>query len=134
VALVALYSFLCPTCDAETISFTFAKIGVTIPESCDGCGNIGIVRSVSNINIALSMPDHFNASLGKYVSNHGQFKDGLKAKSEEMSARMGTDINYSEVDISDKKALGVSQDVDMADSIKAETNPIKRQNLDRVLS
>lgn len=131
---MALYSYLCPTCEGETISFTFAKLGVTIPESCDTCGNMGITRAVTSINTSLSMPEHFNASLGKFVSNHGQFADGLKHKSDEMSARMGVDISYSEVDINDKKALGVSQDVDMAASIKAETNPITRQNLDRVLS
>jgi hypothetical protein len=56
------------------------------------------------------MPEHFNASVGHYVSNSREFADQLKIKSEEASLRTGMDHNFQPVDVTEAKALGVTDE------------------------
>jgi hypothetical protein len=56
------------------------------------------------------MPEHFNNATGQYVTNERAFGDQLKLKSEEMSARTGMEHNYQPIDITDMKALGVTDE------------------------
>jgi hypothetical protein len=56
------------------------------------------------------MPEHFNQSTGTYISNTREFADELKRKSEEMSNRTGMTHNYQPVDVTDMKALGVTDE------------------------
>jgi hypothetical protein len=60
--------------------------------------------------IKLSMPEHFNDSVGEYVSNERQFNDALKHKSDSMAERLGMNVNYQPIDWSDRKALGVTDE------------------------
>lgn len=85
-------------------------LGVRLYIPCDRCLHPYVVRAICRLNTTLSMPEHFNTSTGKYVTNRQSFDDQLKRKSDEMSARTGFESNYVQVDPSDKKALGVTDD------------------------
>jgi hypothetical protein len=56
------------------------------------------------------MREHFNVSTGQFVNNEQQFADQLKIKSEEASLRTGMDHNFVPVDVTDMKALGVTEE------------------------
>jgi hypothetical protein len=79
------------------------------------------------------MPEHFNNSTGKYVTNKRAFRSQLDAKSDEMSERLGYDVKYSEVDPSDQKAIGVTND-GAGKIISEEKNPTKRRAIDKAFS
>lgn len=128
-----MYSYLCDNCEAENHCLTFSPIGDTIQERCEYCGWIGLTRAICRISTNLSMPEHFNNSTGKYVSNKRDFRSQLDAKSDEMSARLGYDVKYGEVDPSDQKSIGVT--TDGADKIVSEEkNPTKRRAIDKAFS
>lgn len=105
-----MYSYLCPNCDAEQIHSTMLPLGVGLDEPCDVCDHPYVVRAICRLNFTLSLPEHFNNSTGKYVSNRRDFSDQLKRKSDEMSERTGMHHNYVPVDPTDKKAVGVTDD------------------------
>lgn len=56
----------------------------------------------------MGMGEHFNHSLGEFVHNKTELTDGFKYKSEEMSERMGFDVNYKPVDPNDHAAIGIT--------------------------
>lgn len=56
------------------------------------------------------MPAHYNHSIGKYVTNERGFLDGLKSQSEAIEARTGVPTNLVPIDVSDRKACGVTDD------------------------
>lgn len=56
------------------------------------------------------MHEHFNTSTGTVVSSRRGFQDDLKRLSEERTERTGIHHNFVEVDITDKKALGVTDE------------------------
>lgn len=59
------------------------------------------------------MPEHFNHSVGEWVSNRRQFYDALKRKSDEQSIRRGQTIDYQPLDpsdMSDPSAHGVTDE------------------------
>jgi len=128
-----MYSYLCPDCEAENIHLTFRKLGEKLDEPCDNCNHPFVVRAICRLNFALTMPEHFNYSTGQYVSNSRNFSDQLKTKSDEMSARLGMDVNYTEVDVADKKALGVTEH-GVEDKLQKEKNPLKRQLTEKAFS
>lgn len=64
-------------------------------------------------SIARSMPEHFNHSVGAYVSNERQMRDALKVASEEASVRRGLDHDFqymSPSDMQDASAHGVTEE------------------------
>lgn len=64
-------------------------------------------------NVRASMPEHFNHSVGAYVSNERQLRDAIKVASEEASHRMGMDHDYqylSAHDMADSSAHGVTEE------------------------
>lgn len=67
------------------------------------------------------MPEHFNHSVGSYVSNERQLRDALKVASQEASRRSGMDTNYefmSPADMADAGSHGVT-DEGLEDSYRA---------------
>lgn len=128
-----MYSYLCPECESESAHLTRLGIGEILNEPCEVCNNPFIVRAVCRISTNLSMPEHFNHSTGKYVTNKRAFTSQLDAKSDEMSARLGYDVKYSEVDSSDQKSLGVTND-GAGDIITKEENPTKKRAIDKAFS
>lgn len=105
---MAFYQYQCQDCFYELPLDVYAGIGISISNPCPCCGGL-LVRRCS-FTFRRSMPEHFNTSTGAYVSNERDFRDGLKRKSEEMSIRTGMTHNYQPVDVTDMKALGVTDD------------------------
>jgi DNA-directed RNA polymerase subunit RPC12/RpoP len=91
---MANYSYKCPSCKA--VYTLEASIHDDLPERrpCPRCNFNGSTRSYS-FNLAPSFQEHFNNSLGEYVTNNRSFEDGLKRRSAEMSERMSQDVNYT---------------------------------------
>jgi hypothetical protein len=128
-----MYSYLCPDCQSESSHLTRLKIGAKLYEPCEVCNHPYVVRAICRVATHLSMPEHFNNSTGKYVSNRRAFRSQLDAKSDEMSARLGYDVKYGEVDPSDQKAIGVTSDG--ADKIiSEESNPKQKRAIDKAFS
>ena len=128
-----MYSYLCNYCGSENICLTFRRIGETLHEHCEVCGHGSLTRAICRISTKLSMQEHFNNSTGQYVSNKRDFTSQLDAKSDEMSARLGYDVKYGEVDVSDQKNLGVTND-GASEQISTEQNPTKKRAIDKVFS
>lgn len=72
------------------------------------CGHVATRRY--SFSVGAPMGEHFNFSVGRYVSNSHQLKDELKRKSEEASIRTGFDSNFELVDPADTKSLGVTDE------------------------
>jgi len=75
--------------------------------SCPTCQQL-LTREY-NLQIAPVMQEIFATPIGEHVSDMKQFDDALKRKSEEMSGRMGFDVNYQPVDPKDGKHVGVTE-------------------------
>jgi hypothetical protein len=59
------------------------------------------------------MPEHFNHSVGEWVSNKRQFYDSLKRKSEQSSIRTGMDVDLQPLtpsDMAEASAHGVTDE------------------------
>lgn len=59
------------------------------------------------------MPEHFNYSVGSYVSNERQLRDAIKVTGEEQYYRLGIENNYeylSASDMADASAHGVTDE------------------------
>lgn len=81
------------------------------------CG--GVLKRVFHCNVTPMFQEHFNHSVGRYVSSKQDFNDGLKQASEDASqARVDpitgkvTQIehNFQPVEAGDTKALGVTDE------------------------
>lgn len=58
-------------------------------------------------------PEHFNHSVGTYVSNERELRDAIKRQSDESSERNGIEANLefvSRADMSDMSAHGVTEE------------------------
>lgn len=109
---MANYQYRCPSCRA--IYTLEASIHDDLPERrpCPRCDFNGSVRSYS-FNHTPSFQEHFNNSLGRYVSNNREFTDGLKIQSAEMSERMNQNIDLqplSPSEMMEASAHGVTEE------------------------
>jgi hypothetical protein len=102
---VAEYQYRCNRCNRLFASGQRAD-AITCPD-CQGHAP----RKFS-FYVQQSMKEHFNNAVGSYVSNHRQFEDGLKRKSEEASVRLGIDHEFvplSPAEMADASAHGVDE-------------------------
>jgi hypothetical protein len=56
------------------------------------------------------MQEHWNHSVGQPIRTMRQFRDALARKSDEMTERTGVPHDYQPVDLSDREALGVTDE------------------------
>ena len=66
-----------------------------------------------NFNVRNSMPEHFNYSVGSYVSNERQLRDAIKVVGDEQYHRLGIESDYqylSPSDMADASAHGVTEE------------------------
>lgn len=56
------------------------------------------------------MEPHYNYAVGQHISSMGQFTSELHRRSDELSETTGADHNFQPVDLTDKKALGVTDE------------------------
>lgn len=68
------------------------------------------LKRVFGFSLVKPMQEHYNPTTGTVVSNSRQFRDGLKVASDRETARTGIEHNYVEVDPTDAKALGVTEE------------------------
>jgi hypothetical protein len=87
-----LYAFRCSDCGLE---IDRPVLHPEFPSPCCGAP----LRRLYRVAFHRSMPEHWNHSVGAYVSNHQEFKDALKRKGDEASERLGTEHRYVEADI-----------------------------------
>lgn len=81
-----------------------------IPD-CPVCGTPA-TRNFS-FNVRASMPEHFNYSVGSYVSNERQLRDAVKVAGEQASYKAGMDTHFeylSAADMADPSAHGVTEE------------------------
>lgn len=73
--------------------------------SAPNCPTCGLVmdRKFSSFGVKV-FKEHFNQSVGQYVTSDAQFRNELKVASDEASQRMGFDVNYQPLDPADTKA------------------------------
>lgn len=72
-----------------------------------GCG---VWEQVFNFNFGRPMPAHYSPFLDAHVTSRKHYDDLSKIQQEEMSARMGYDVSYDEIDPTDARAAGVKGD------------------------
>lgn len=97
-----IYQFRCRECGSSK-----ETVNQPSPFPCS-CGSL--YKRVYSFTPMKPMEGHFNHSLGKYVSNEREYRDGLKAASEAASLSTGIDHNFVPVDYHDKKAFGVTDE------------------------
>jgi hypothetical protein len=56
------------------------------------------------------MVEHYNPTVGRYVTGQRDFKDGLKRASESATLRTGTEHNYQPADLNDMAAVGATEE------------------------
>ena len=103
-----IYSYICQSCQQEYHIAKFSPIGGHMDMPCQSCGGL-VVRRASFV-FRRGMAPHYNEATGSYVSSNRQFKDELKRKSEEATIRTGMEHNFQPVDVTEAKALGVTDD------------------------
>lgn len=64
-------------------------------------------RDFSSVHIAPVMQEHMNATVGKPISDMGQFKRELREAGEKLEERTGVPHDFQPVDLRDKDSLGV---------------------------
>lgn len=86
-----------------------AMAGLLIHVRCPD-GGLGHYQQVMSFHFNRSMPEHYNTSLGQYVSNEREAQSALSRASDEMSERMGFTHQYEFVDPTDPAAVGVTEE------------------------
>lgn len=103
-----VYEWRCPNC--QTPYQSQRALGDLTPPTCPTC-QTPVRRRYSSIAFKLPMPEHYNASVGAYVSNETQFKDHLKVQSEQATLRTGLEHNFVPHDPREsKQELGITEE------------------------
>ncbi len=64
-----------------------------------------IATRLFGFSIRPSMPEHFNHTVGEYVSNSQQFTTALKRKSEEVTIRTGIESTFQPIDLDSRPGV-----------------------------
>ena len=103
---MAQYQYRCPSC-----RFVFVTNSRTDIPPCPVCGSQS--RRDFVFNTTPSIPDHFNTTVGGYVSNERELRDSLKRISDEQSERVGMEHRYeylTRAEMADPIAHGVTDE------------------------
>lgn len=96
-----IYAFRCREC---------GRTSESIRRDVLPCNCGGVLRRDFRFAFKPPTPAHFNHSVGAYVTNDRDFRDKLKEKSEEASARFGLDVSFAPIDYHDKASVGVTDE------------------------
>lgn len=101
---MALYRFFCTSCNAVT------EILSRDNPACPYCAQM--MRRDWRFHLGRDeVPEaHFNHTTGTVVHSKNDFRDQLKRLSEKATLNTGMEHRYEPVDLSDKKALGVTDE------------------------
>lgn len=78
-----------------------------VTESDRGPWQCGVMKRKFSFNMAPVMQEHFNATVGKPISDPRQFERELKRAGEAIEERTGIPHDYQPCDLTDMDALGV---------------------------
>lgn len=97
------YEYVCVDCGVATISTK--RAGDTFCQICDG-------RAVRQwgFNPKLSMPDHYNNAVGKYVSNESALTEAFHVQSEAATERTGIPHKFVPVHPQDRETFGITDE------------------------
>lgn len=106
---IQTYEYRCDDCH-NTMLTGFR--GDRYDGTCPHCESAGPHRRRFSISVHRPMQEHWNQTVQAPVSSMQDFKRQLKIKSEEyMQKNPGIEVNFQPVDISDRKGLGVTDQV-----------------------
>lgn len=111
---MAEYQYRCAGCKV-----VFTTLSRTEIPPCPVCGNES--KRDFSFFFKPDTPEHFNHSVGTYVTNERELRDAIKRKSDEASERNGIEHNLefmSRADMADMGAHGVTEE-GLDDSRKA---------------
>lgn len=101
---MTVYAYQCAKCGATIDSAVRAdNLGLH-----DLCG--GLLKRLWRVNFGAVMQEHFNATVGKPISDGRQFERELRRMSDERTAATGIEHRYAPVDPTDTKTLGVTNE------------------------
>lgn len=86
-----VYEYRCE-CGQE-LSTVRSMTAETLHKVCPECDGIA-ERRWTSFGVQLSMPEHYNWSLGRFVSNRHDLVDGFKKSSEHASEMTGMEHRY----------------------------------------
>jgi hypothetical protein len=101
---VTEYLFRCPGC-----RLTFVTLSRTDIPRCQVCNTDS--KRVYSFNPRLSIPEHFNYSVGAYVTNERTLRDAFKEQSDNQSERTGIEHSFeflTRSEMADPSAHGVT--------------------------
>ncbi len=118
-----MYRFECDNCGAQdSVMMTFAQhdevkqlprhhVGAEVAQDPGELRPVicGVFRQVYGVNVNLGMREHYSDQLDTVVRSDAHFHSELSRQQDEMSARMGFDVNYDTIDPSDPAAAGVTE-------------------------
>lgn len=116
---MTIYGYQCASCGATVDS----------PERADNlglhdlCG--GLLKRLWRVNFGTVMQEHFNATVGKPISDGRQFERELRRMSEERTAATGIEHRFAPVDPTDTKTLGVTNEGLEATNAQRVSNGLK---------
>lgn len=113
-----IYEFKCSTCkqiytsSQRILETPTCRMRTNLTDTYGSCTLVcgGILKRVFNFNLKHSMPEHFNHSVGKHVTNESKLRDEFKRLSDAATERTGIPHNYVPVDPMDKETLGVTDE------------------------
>lgn len=98
-----LYEYMCQSCRHY---FDSLERGDSQP--CPECGHRAMRRF--SFSYKPDIPEHVSPTTGRVVKNSRDFKDQLKAMSDEATERTGIPHNFVPTDPTDMKANGVTEE------------------------
>jgi hypothetical protein len=101
---VTQFQYKCPSC-----RFIFVTESRSEIPPCPLCGHL--TKRDFVFNTRNSVPEHFNHTVGGYVSNEGELRDALKRVGDEQSERLNIEHNYqylTRAEMADPSAHGVT--------------------------
>lgn len=100
------YQYKCVSCKV-----TFTTLSRTDIPPCPVCGHESTRDYV--FQFKPDTPEHFNHSIGQYVTNERELRDAIKRQSDEASERNGIEANMefmTRADMADPSAHGVTDE------------------------
>lgn len=99
---MTIYGFKCRECGNVEDSSNRS------PRPCR-CGGL-LKRDYSTVSFGNVLHGHYNQSMGCYVNGKQGFSEALKRKSEEATLSTGIPHNFQEIDASDPKSVGATDE------------------------
>ena len=103
---MTIYEYRCTECGyTANVTDRADSLGACPARQCSG-----LLKRVWRVNFGAVMQEHFNATVGKPISDGRQFERELRRMSDERTAATGIEHRFAPVDPTDTKTLGVNHE------------------------